>query len=118
MRSVTDILEKIQELTEMSKLRWEQDNFAARPVFILDFGNNRLRVWDWTDENDGSSGVSIQLTRGANYDQVIDFVSANEFNANFEKYNGFLGVARRSALNVDSAISEIEQQLQSLSRKD
>jgi hypothetical protein len=113
MKSVVDILDTVQKLTEEGKLVWES---SSPTHFEVGLGKNKLTVWTWTDENDGSDGVSIALAR-ADTGKTLDFVNANEFSVKYEKYMNIFSVARRSAFKIDEEITQIEDYFSSLSKK-
>jgi hypothetical protein len=116
MKSVADIMEKVQELTEKGILKWDQDpmGFGA---FYVDISNNRLSVRQWTDQNDGSCGITVSLNSGTDHDSMLDNIVVNEYSGKYDYFQAFFNSARRSALDVESTISDIEKQLSELSRK-
>lgn len=115
MKSVADIMDEVQNLTEDNSLTWEQDMSASS--FYVDIGDVRLKVWQWTDENDGSSGISVMLSGGKVHETVLDHITVSEYSGKFDKYKDFFNVARRSALQVDSKIADIQKALSKLSQK-
>jgi hypothetical protein len=111
MRSIEDLLDSLITTTEESKLAWERE---AGERYIASLPRHRIRVWQWTDENDGSAGITVQLLSKSG--DVLDYISADQFRSIFGDLGKLYLVARRSALGVSNVISEVEEELLALKR--
>ena len=112
MKSIDDLLSIIRDLTYEEKLRWQHGEFPN--AFETDLSKYRVRVYEWTDEDDGTSGVSAQLYTGTGYGNILDSTSANEFNSKYPILHEVYVAARRSALNVSETIRGLEDVLKKL----
>jgi hypothetical protein len=109
-RSVEDILDSLIDATEEGKLTWEPSSPAR--AYVANLPRHRIRVWHWTSENENTEGVTVQLLEKSG--DVIDYISADEYKPLFADLDRLYLGAMRSANNVSSVISEIEEELAAL----
>lgn len=105
MRSIENLIPSIIEATHNGKLAWE-NNWSTQYQTTL--AGYHIQVWNWSDENDGSTGYSISLSRG---DQVVDTMRASEYGSNYGILETVFEAARRSYFRVDSIIDTLEDEL-------
>jgi hypothetical protein len=111
MQSIEDLIDPIIEATNEGALRWKDEGGGS---FLLKLDGYNIIGWSWVDENDGSSGITVQLRSAAPASEMLDGASASEFSPRYERLSKFLGVARRSALNVDKIIGDIKSDIEKI----
>jgi len=111
MRSVEDLLDSLITATEEGKLVWEQE---PPKRYSASLPRHKICVWQWTDDDDGSIGVTVQLLD--RYGEVLDYASADQYKSAFGELDKLHLAARRSALGVSNVISEVEKELSALRR--
>ena len=75
---------------------------------------HRIAVWHWTDDDDGSEVVTVQLLDKNG--TLLDYTSADQYKLAYGDLNKLHVAARRSALGVSKVISEVEEELAALRR--
>jgi hypothetical protein len=108
-RSVEDILDSIIDATKDGKLSWDIEPPGR---YVASLPRHRIRVWEWTNENDDTAGATVQLLEKSG--DLLDYVSADEYKPIFADLHRLYLDARRSAHNVAGAIAEIEEELAAL----
>lgn len=113
MQSIEDLIEPVVEATTAGSLRWKQEGHST---FVLKLPRHIINVWSWSDDDDGSTGITAQLrlTNAAN--DLLDATSASEFSPRYNKLSTLLSNARRSALDVDSVIDSIKGEIENLKK--
>ncbi|MCZ8377110.1 MAG: hypothetical protein O9342_17195 [Beijerinckiaceae bacterium] len=106
MKSIEDLLPLIDRKTRENSLKWSRETSDSFYCKILHY---KIRIWKWTDVNTDESGYSIAMIDKSN--ETIDSILASEYNTKYERMENVFSIARRSALNVDSVIEEIEEAL-------
>ncbi len=109
MRSIEDLLDSFARATEEGRLAWQTDGTEK---YIAKLPRHRAVVWHWTDENDGTGGLTARLE--GEDGKVLDTVSANEFSPKSVTLEKVFTAARRSAHNVGAVIDDVEKELASL----
>lgn len=84
MRSVEDLVDSLIATTEANKLGWEQDHGR----YMAQLPRHRIQVWQWTDEDDGSSCISVQLLSKTG--DLLDYVTADQYKPLFGKLERLL----------------------------
>ena len=113
MQSIEDLIEPITDATASGALRWEEESENRYSVRLP---KHAVGVWSGIDEDDGSRWVSVELRGREVSGAVLDSTTASEFSPRYDRLLRFFQAARRSALNVDSVIDSIKQDLAGLSR--
>lgn len=111
MQSLEDLIDPISEATNSGGLVWEEDGPTK---FSVSVGNYTILIWQWADEDDGSSGISVGLKEKGHRTSSLDSIVANEYSARYDRVSEFYGLARRSALKVDKIISDLKNDLKAL----
>lgn len=115
MRSVMDIIGQVRQLTEDGSLKWDQGLMST--TFDVKISKYILTTWTWTDQDDGTSGVSVRLSHGGTDGTVLDDIAVDQYSPKYDELYSFYKAARRNALNVNSEISELQKDLSSLAMK-
>jgi hypothetical protein len=112
MKSLQTLIPKLVQATQNGKLNWEEHEYGG---YQCPLGSSTVRVWAWSNPDAEEQGISATLYHGRSLGAaVLDSVVANEFDSDHGTLSELFSVARRSALNVDKVISEIEDQLDNL----
>lgn len=100
-KRLLDLIPQIESATEKGEVTWSQE---SEHVFSAKVG--KYSVFSWSGEElDGANFFSASLRSG---DATLDSVTALEYEENFKPLSNFYACARRSALNVEAVIDEIE----------
>jgi len=110
MRSINELIPRLRQATENKKLRWE----SAPGGYTCAFGDYKIFVYEWSDPDNSSAGVTARLTKSENRFETLDEVVADQFDSEFAEVSKLFLAARRSALNVDDVIAGIEGLLDKL----
>jgi hypothetical protein len=113
MQSVEDLIEPIKDATNAGDLEWKTDG----RTFTATLGDYKIVTWQWTDEHDGSSGISIGLREAKFEGEVLDTIVAGEYSTRYDRATDFFSMARRSALDVDNIVSALKRDLKALRSK-
>ena len=116
MKSIDDLLGILRDLTYEDKLRWEDDD-ALTNSFQAELPKYHVRIFEWTDEDDGTSGLTAQLFTGNGFGNVVDSSTANQFSSRYPTLLEVYIAARRSARNVSETIESLEEELKKLKKK-
>lgn len=112
MKSLDTLIPRLKQATLDGKLKWGKDQWSA---YTCTLGKTSIKVWNWSSPEDDTTGVSVNLYRGnSSNGEVLDAVIADQFDSAYANVFELYSVARRSALNVDAVISEIEDELDKL----
>ncbi|SRR4051794_20435277 len=104
-RSLLTLIPKLLVATASKKLKWSKHQ-AGYSVAI---GEITISVWTWSDMNSPeTSGASTQLSKGG---VVLDELISDEYDPNYRVVRDLYLAARRSALDVDNVIADIEQRI-------
>ena len=109
MRSLLTLTPKLLAATAQHKLVWSRHP-PAGTAYSVSLGDVYVLVWEWTDGNSPeTSGVSAQLK--TSQEVILDAVICDEYDPNYRQVRDLYLAARRSALNVDSVIADIERKI-------
>ncbi|MEI1251994.1 hypothetical protein [Rhizobium aouanii] len=109
MRTIDDILPTVQEATADGKLHWK--DYDMPESYEAQIGPFLVRIWQWQDNDDDTSGYTVQLLRGS---KVMDTARASQYGSKFGLLEAVFEGARRSYLNVDEVIADLEGELAKL----
>ncbi|MGO8468345.1 hypothetical protein AB9F45_27680 [Rhizobium leguminosarum] len=109
MRTIDDILPTVQEATAAGKLQWKENNIPDS--YLTQIGPFSVLIWQWQDNDDDTFGYSVQLLRGPN---VLDTARSSQYGSKFGLLEAVFEGARRSFLNVDEVIADLEGELAKL----
>lgn len=71
-----------------------------------------LQVQRWTDPDSSMQGITVELKTDQGL--FLDEARADQFDPKYEELVKFYDTARRSALNVETAIEDVEKVLAKL----
>jgi hypothetical protein len=111
MKSLQTLIPKLREATAEEKLKWETHKWGG---YTCNLGQNFIRVWEWSNPDSDATGVSVALLREKVSSDVLDAVVTDAYDSGYGETHELYLAARRSALNVDQVISEIEKALDKL----
>jgi hypothetical protein len=112
MKSLLTIVPKLRQATNDEKLTWEKHQFTG---YKCTLGANLVRIWQWSNSDSETTGISVNLQRGNDFaGEILDSIVADEYASAYEELLELYSAARRSALNVDAVISEIEAEIDKL----
>lgn len=83
-------------------------------AFYVNVGKYTISTWEWSDQENDVEGYSVGIYEG---EKQLDFVRADPYSPRYSRLEDFYRMARRSALNVESIIDEIEKTLGKLQPK-
>ena len=109
MKTLEDIIPKITERTKDGSLKWETSPITD--AYLAPLGKYYVRTWTWTDENDGTNGISIGLLKTKSESTFIETVYTDTFSTKYSRYEELHSYARRSALNLNKIIDDIDKEL-------
>jgi hypothetical protein len=112
MRSLEELLDGILSATEDATLKWQE---ARTDNYWADVVNHKLSIWEWSDPQSESTGITIELS--AKDGKTLDTVQADEFSNKFPGLRELFNAARRSALNVSEVIEELANELKASKAK-
>lgn len=111
MKTIEDLIPKLVEKTRQGALTWSKaettDNFKAT------LKNYLAQVWEWTDQEDGSEGISFSVKPIRNPEN-FDTIYYDKYSSKYNRLKELFDVARRSALNLDKMVDDIEAELDDL----
>jgi hypothetical protein len=108
MRSIEDLVVPLVDATLAGNLVWEDGGLT----FWTTLSPYVVHVWSGTNEGDGSAFVSVAL-----YDQserMLDQLSADEYQPNYDVLHNLFRLARRSANNIEEVVGDVMSRLQKL----
>jgi len=106
MQSLKDLVPSLIEATEKKRLVWSKHEWGG---FVTDLDAFRLRTWEWEDDaSQEIKGISVCLLNGST---LMDEVVSSEFGPEHPMLKQLHSAARRSALNVESAIEKLQSAL-------
>ena len=108
MRTLEDLVPKLIEKTKTGSVKWRQTELPSK--FDATVGRQEIVVWEWTDEDDETKGISIGI-RSAGSPGLADVIYYNSFSQNYQKLEDLHNSARRSALNVEKMVDELDAAL-------
>ena len=112
MRSLADLIPKLLAATNAKKLAWEKSVLGGQ-TFKTQLGEIEVGVWGWLDDStDQIEGVTANLVGKSG--QILDEVKRDEFAAGYNEVRELLLAARRSALNVEDVIADLDAKLDKL----
>ena len=89
-------------------------SLLSAPGFECKIGEYVVKVWEWTNVENDTPGMTATLSNRSNPYSPIDRMTAEQFESDYAKLSDLHTIARRSALNVDEVISELEAALRKL----
>lgn len=104
------MLEKISELTKKRKKSWEKTSDMNR--FILKVGLNAISLFSFTSYPDDEECIGFELLN--TYGDRIDGFGVGITESEYSKMSELYSNARRNALKIDSAISNVMNDLDSI----
>lgn len=102
---LTDILEELSQVTENGKLKWDVDPTGGYLVYL---GNYIINIYEGLDQD---AYVVRMLDSTSN---VVDIVTSDVLDSNYSLLKRLFEASRRSALNIDEAISNVLQTIRGL----
>ncbi len=118
MRSIEDLVPEVTAATLDGRLRWRKTDGFLPDAYWTTIQNFSILTYTWTTPDGEHSGYTVSLVRGVpNYPiDELDTVADDEFGPKYSSVRTLYTAARRSALNVDVVVGELEAYLESLPR--
>jgi hypothetical protein len=107
MRTIEEMLPIVNQATLDGRLSWKKE----RSKFLTTVGDYAISTWEWSDQNTDASGYSVDISRDGSQ---IDYIAVDEYSSKYNSVQSLFQNARRSALNVEAVINDIERQIKML----
>lgn len=119
MRTVEDLVPEIVAATIAGKLEWKEiASFSSSPWYWVPLGRRSIVTYAWQTDDGERTGYAVSLVSGGSEPNfpmdVIDSISDDEYGPTFSLVRELYQAARRSALQVDSVVGEVEDFLKGL----
>lgn len=105
-----EMIKKVLQLSQQGKLDW-----AVEPDgqgFFVAFRRHTLVLWEYTSPHEDDEGISVGLRDSSG--KLADVFSISEGTREYVDIKSLFDLARRKAKNIDSALAEIQEELEEL----
>jgi hypothetical protein len=111
MRKLLDLVPKMLDATEEGRLKWEPRTSNMFGCVLKDL---TVQLWVFTDEESDTSGVGLSLSNPKRPFENMDTAIARDFESDYGLLFKLFSAARRSALNIDAVINDLDSELNNL----
>lgn len=108
MKTLEDLIPKITERTNDGTISWSPG--INDKTFKTKLGKYFLFVWKWS-EPDETEGISIGIKADEKDEVYLDVIGYDTYSFKHSKFEDFYMLARRSTLQLNKIIAEIEVEL-------